>query len=341
MACPGYVISPAQGEGGEVLFQYDGTLDGLLTAIFDSYLHKPAPSAVVGGQYQLQLGARVKSIPSDPEKAERVAAGIRKRLGSEAYRQIWSAFLSCDPDKGNVIYRYVRLGMRIGPGIRQRLTDPRVMALDRISGLAPKEARYLLQFIRFARMENGVYYARITPDNDVLTLLMPDFADRYRAMPFFIHDVNRQAAGVYDTKEWYLISTEGFRLPDTAADERAFQQLWKRFYDAVAIRERVNPRLRRQHMPKRFWKNMVEMTLTDAAAPTLLPTDVSRAAVEAGVVTVPPVIPEGAGGCPAVLPEAANRAPSDGGAGIPREAGHAPDTAAEAAAVRVSPVVRP
>lgn len=166
------------------------------------------------------------------------------------------------------------------------------MALDKLSGLAPKEARFLLQFIRFARMDNGVYYARITPDNDVVALLMPDFADRYRTMPFLIHDVNRQIAGIYDTREWYLTATENFTLPDCAEDEKRFQQLWKRFYDAVAIKERINPRLRRQHMPQRFWKNMVEMASLDTAPPTLLPTDVSRASVEAGVVTPPPVLPE-------------------------------------------------
>ena len=291
-----YVISAVQGagDGGEVLFQYDDTFDGLLTAIFESYTHKPPPAAIVGGQYQTQLGAWVEPIPADAAKAERVIAGITRRLGAEAYGQIWSAFLSCEADKGDIIYRYVRLGMRVGPSVRYRITDPRVMALDKLSGLAPKEARYLLQFIRFARMENGVYYARITPDNDVLALLMPDFADRYRTMPFIIHDVNRQMAGIYDTKEWYLAPTDEVHLPGYAQDERAFQQLWKRFYDAVAIKERINPRLRRQHMPKRFWKNMVEMATLDTAPPPRLPSDISRAAVEAGVVTPPPVLPEGA-----------------------------------------------
>ncbi len=300
MVDPGYVISPTKGssparkkDGEEVILQYDDTLEGLLTAIFDSYEYKPAPAMVVGRQYQIQLGARVEQVETDPHKADRVETGIRRKLGADCYGQIWAAFLSCEPDKGNVIYQYVRLGMRIGPVIRHRITDPRVMALDKLSGLAPKEARYLLQFIRFARMDNGVYYARITPDNDVLALLMPDFADRYRAMPFIIHDVNRRTAGVFDTKEWYLTDTEEFHLPDYAEDERAFQQLWKRFYDAVAIKERINPRLRRQHMPKRFWKNMVEMATIDSAPPTLLPTDVSRAAVETGVVTPPPVLPEG------------------------------------------------
>lgn len=300
MVDPGYVISPARPEEGErVIFRYDDTLEGLLTAVFESYIHKPPPAAIVGGQYQTQLGAWVEDIPADAEKAERVAAGVRRRLGADVYERIWTAFLSNEEGKGDVIYRFIRLGMRVGPSVCSRLTDPRVMALDRLAAQVSKEAGSLRQFVRFARMENGVYYARITPENDVLALLMPDFADRYRTMPFILHDENRQAAGVYDTREWYLTSAGDFRLPEYAPDERAFQQLWKRFYDAVAIRERVNPRLRRQHMPKRFWKNMVEMTSLDTAPPTALPSDISRAAVESGVVTAPPVLPEG---MPAPLP---------------------------------------
>ncbi len=291
MVDSGYVITDRPGESDEVILQYDDTLEGLLTAIFDSYAYRPAPIAVVGQQHQQRLGARYAAVETDAAKAERVIAGIRKKIGPDGYGPIWNAFLSCDPDKGNVIYQYVRLGMRIGSTVRLRITDPRVMALDKLASLAPKEARFLLQFLRFARMDNGVYYARITPDNDVVALLMPDFADRYRAMPFLIHDVNRQLAGIYDTKEWYLTTTENFTLPDCAEDEKHFQQLWKRFYDAVAIRERTNLRLRRQHMPQRFWKNMVEMTSLDTAPPTLLPTDVSRAAVDSGVVTPPPVLP--------------------------------------------------
>ena len=37
------------------------------------------------------------------------------------------------------------------------------------------------------------------------------------------------------------------------------QQAWKRFYDTGAVEARYNPELRRQFMPKRFWKNITEM----------------------------------------------------------------------------------
>jgi hypothetical protein len=43
-----------------------------------------------------------------------------------------------------------------------------------------------------------------------------------------------------------------------AADEEMFQELWKGYFKAMTIKERINPRLQRQHMPKRFWKYLTE-----------------------------------------------------------------------------------
>lgn len=43
-----------------------------------------------------------------------------------------------------------------------------------------------------------------------------------------------------------------------AEDEKLFQDLWKRYFKALSIKERYNPRLQRQHMPRRFWKYLTE-----------------------------------------------------------------------------------
>ena len=42
------------------------------------------------------------------------------------------------------------------------------------------------------------------------------------------------------------------------SDERLFQQMWKTYFKAIAIKERMNPRKQRQDMPVRFWKYLVE-----------------------------------------------------------------------------------
>ena len=49
-----------------------------------------------------------------------------------------------------------------------------------------------------------------------------------------------------------------------AEDGKLFQRLWKGYFDAMTIRERINPRLQRQMMPKRYWRFLTEKTIEKA-----------------------------------------------------------------------------
>ena len=258
-------------DGSNVILLYDGTFEGLMTAVFDSYSCHPAPEGVAQAQQcQQLLGREYRDVITDDEKADRVIAGVRRAMGADAYEKVWRAFLSCDDGKGDAIYRYIRLGMRIGRRILLRLTDDRVMRLEGIDRLVGREAGLLIEFVRFSEMEGGIYYGEITPENDVLPLIMPHFAERFHIQPFILHDKGRRQAGVFDTREWVLTSTEGMRLPDYARGEQEYRRMWKAFYNTIAIKELINPALRRNHMPKKYWKNMLEMQ------PDLHPGDVEE-----------------------------------------------------------------
>ena len=73
------------------------------------------------------------------------------------------------------------------------------------------------------------------------------------------HSLRRLFAPVAD--EMYYLCENGSILFGPGAEETAYRQLWRRFYDAVAIRERENPRLRMSRMPKRYWSQMTELRL--------------------------------------------------------------------------------
>lgn len=42
-------------------------------------------------------------------------------------------------------------------------------------------------------------------------------------------------------------------------------EAWRTFYKSVSIDARYHPELRRQFMPKRFWKNLTELQESPAA----------------------------------------------------------------------------
>lgn len=284
-------------DGTAVVLLYDDTFEGLLSAVFQSYSFHPAPEAVESRSLcQQRLGRRyVEAVPSE-EQAERVIVGIRKTMGQEAYEKVWTAFQSSFLDRGDAVYRYIRLGMRIGRAVHQRITDPRVMRVDKICSLVGREAGMLRQFVRFSKLEGGVYYGEISPEHGVLPMLMPHFYSRFQIQPFLIHDKTHRLAGVSDTRTWYIASAEKLRLPEMSADDGGYRRMWKAFYDTIAIQQRLNPMCRRNHMPKKYWKYLTEMQFQnvdpDGKNQTALPSELSarrvQQLVEAG--QAPPVM---------------------------------------------------
>jgi probable DNA metabolism protein len=41
-------------------------------------------------------------------------------------------------------------------------------------------------------------------------------------------------------------------------DEARWRPLWQAYFAAIAVRTRLNPRLQRQYMPRRYWHYLVE-----------------------------------------------------------------------------------
>ena len=250
-----------------IIYRYDGSLDGLLCCVFEAYARKEAPADIVAGEaVQLALDVEVRDIATDPGRAGRVQRGILARIGPEAFACVQRAALSADPGAASTALAYIRLGFEVGPRVDQRLADAPVHAMCRILRGVDTEAERYKQFLRFAELQGGVFFAEFEPEHDVLVLVMPHFTDRFGQQPFILHDRTRGLAGVWDMRAWTLLSSETMRLPKHAVGEAHYQALWRTFYRSITIEQRVNPALRRQHMPKKFWRYMVEM-LPEAAAP--------------------------------------------------------------------------
>ncbi len=96
----------------DVAYVYDGTTEGLFTAIFKAYENHEDPQDVVQeGILQPRLGQSVKHIEADAALAARVGAGIERACGKQGLRACVRASLSDDPDAGSIVYRFVRYAM--------------------------------------------------------------------------------------------------------------------------------------------------------------------------------------------------------------------------------------
>lgn len=239
-------------------YTYDGSFEGLLCCVFESYERKEIPFDIypVNGEQGLLFAS--KHIGTDPVKAGRVYDSIPKRISQEALELVESGFLTCWPRKEMLLLEFLRLGFARGRQVMDMLADEPVHALRTAVQRLSREAGRYKGFVRFS-VHGGVMAAVIEPDNQVLPLLMDHFCDRYRNEAFLIYDRTHRMVLAHRPGESGIFPMDEFVIPEPDDAEEEYRRLWKTFYDTVAIEGRINHRLRMSHMPRKYWSHISEM----------------------------------------------------------------------------------
>lgn len=245
----------------------EDSLEGIFTAIYDAYALKDGHEHIhvqVGEEDNYRLFAVYLYSQPDFVKTNKVIRTLKSRLGEEVYLAICRAASSFCPDKGEAVYRTVVEGITGGSGRRtmDNLRNPYVTRTFELARRTANEAHHEIEFLRFKELEQGVLYAEIGPENNVLSFIMPHFADRLAPENFMIHDEKRGLFGVHPAREeWYLVSgTEEFVRESLKWSEKEmkYRELFTLFHKTIAIKERENKHLQQQMLPLRFQDYMVE-----------------------------------------------------------------------------------
>ena len=253
-----------------VLFVYDKTFEGLLTAVFDAYFRKSFPDMLLSEGEALPLFYdEFFTVTTDEEKAGRVWRGLQKKLSASALSAITWCWLSELPEVGMLLFRYIRKAIDAPRSIETNFGDPDVLELSKIWKRVDWERLRMFQFVRFQKAADGTYFAAVEPEKNVLPLITGHFKDRFADQCWLIYDIKRAYGYYYDLKEVRNVvfgedSREGHLVTGILdeslmdKDEKLFQQLWKTYFKAICIKERLNPRKHRQDMPVRYWKYLTE-----------------------------------------------------------------------------------
>ena len=245
----------------------EDSLEGIFTAIYDAYALREGHEHIhvqVGEEDNYRLFASYLYSQPDSVKTEKVIRTLKSRLGEEVYLTICRAAASFYPDKGEAVYRTVVEGItgRNGRRTMENLRNPYVSRTFELARRTANEAHHEIEFLRFGELEQGILYAKIGPENNVLSFIMPHFADRLAPENFMIHDEKRGLFGVHPAREeWYLVSEVNEFLQDSlewSQKECGYQELFALFHKTIAIGERRNSRLQQQMLPLRFRDYMVE-----------------------------------------------------------------------------------
>lgn len=259
------------------VFRYDKTFEGLLTAVFYAYTRRQFPDVLIGENDPLPLFADEPfTVCTDTAHAERVWKGLERKVRQrELLSALTAAWLSELPDADTLIFRYIRKIFDYPENFAYNLGDADVLRLNQIWRKVNRESSYVIQFLRFQKTADGIYFAALAPLYDVLPLTLPHLTDRFADQLWLLYDIKRGYGYFYDGKKpeevRFADPPEALRTGKLSAEQMAegekdFQQLWQTYFQATAIRERLNPRLQRQNLPARFWPYLVEVPSSNRTA---------------------------------------------------------------------------
>ena len=257
-----------------LVYTFDRTLDGVLSAVFDAFSLHQRPDALIGKGEPLPLFCEeVHEVETADDRAQRVWAGLEKRVSKEALRLITISFQSELSELNTPLFNYICKVFRQPEGTRsieRNFSDPDVLAVTNIFRKVMHERLRMMQFVRFQKAKDGTYLGVVSPDHNVLPLVVAHFKDRFGDQPWLLYDAKRSYGFYYDQQEVARITFQnGDALPFDlgtgklsdemlSEDDKLFQDLWRTYFKAICIKERMNPRKQLNDMPRRYWKYMTE-----------------------------------------------------------------------------------
>lgn len=238
-------------------YLYDGTTDGLLSAIAWILEEKPHPETVVLTEHKNTLFEEGFSLSTDAARAEQLFERLRKH-SPEAARTLCSFLLAEKEGMSTSLLHYVGLAFIHGDKVNGYLTHPAVRDIVNVSKKAAREIHRMKGLLRFEQLRDGAYLAKMEPDHNIIHPLAWHFSRRLRAENWFIYDVRRRIAACWSNGTLRFGTIEQFIAPALSDEEKKVQALWHTFFKTIAIPDRKNPRLQKSNMPMKYWKYLTE-----------------------------------------------------------------------------------
>ncbi|SFU92005.1 TIGR03915 family putative DNA repair protein [Pontibacter akesuensis] len=248
-------------------YTYDGTFEGLLTVVFEAFERKAWPTDIEQEHLaQPSMFGEHIAVVTDEEKAGRVWVGLQKKLSAGALQSLYHTYLWEQPGFEQTIFNYVKLAFGSERSIEGNFAAPCVLQVQQAAKQVHREKHRMEAFVRFQKTADDLFYATISPDFNVLPLVIQHFEKRYADQRWAIYDTRRRYGAFYDLQAVSLVQLElpahqrhaALATEAKHADEDGYQHLWQVYFDHVNIPERKNPKLHLRHVPRRYWKYLSE-----------------------------------------------------------------------------------
>ncbi len=249
-------------------YVFDGSFYGLLSAVFESYERKHKRVKLLGKEvYEPGFFSENLEVATDTAKAIRVWNGLKQKISPTHQKHFYSAFLSEQGAIFQHLFDYAHYIFDHPKGYDNNYGHEAVLAIAQMSQKVHREKHRMEAFIRFKKGNNGLFFALINPDYNVIPLITRHFKNRYADQAWIIYDEKRKYGIHYDLQNVHEVQID-FRqaqaivpaADDISLDEKEelYTLLWKDYFKSTNIEARRNMKLHIQHVPKRYWRYLTE-----------------------------------------------------------------------------------
>jgi len=204
---------------------------------------------------------KIKKINTINKISNYIHNWLKEKYGKEVHKKLYYVFLSNLINKELYILKYLNLIHTLGNNSDLTYKNNVINIMKEYSNKVSFEAHRFKGLVRFKELKNNYFYSHISPDNNILPLISHHFYKRLTYENFIIHDSKRKQAYINDEniKDIVEIKKLDFDFENMySKNEYFFQEIWKTYHKHLSIKERYNPNLQKQLMPKRYWKDLTE-----------------------------------------------------------------------------------
>ncbi|MCR8711175.1 TIGR03915 family putative DNA repair protein [Aliarcobacter butzleri] len=243
-----------------MILVYDGTFEGFLSLVYEVYYKKLKPIKIYKTLPNEMIFEEILELKTSKENTIKVLNAIKTKFPKELIQRILNIFM-CDSKEFELyLLEYIIIGFK---EVKQlyNINNSCVFYINNLEKELFRNVHKLTGFIRFKELEDGTLYAKVESKFNVVYFLGKHFLKRFNNQNFIIHDLNRKLAFVKIQNDFSVQEVAFFDEPNYSSNEQKFQKLWKSFFNAVTIKERLNPKLQRQLVPLLYRTYMSEFTL--------------------------------------------------------------------------------
>ncbi len=241
------------------IFLIDKSIDGILSALYVSFTEKIIPDEVEERNvFQPQIDAVTINIITNSNHSERVKKALFKYGGNDIIALMKICLKSNDPKCLLYTFNYGYLTLQERKDVSTHLGNKMVSDFSFTLQKVLHERHIMTGFLRFKESAGGVLYAQYSPDNDITDLLAPHFLRRLGHSPFIIHDLKRNVLCISNGKAIKTTHTTLAPNFSPSENEETLNELWKRYYKEINIKERKNLRQQDHFIPRRYRKYAFE-----------------------------------------------------------------------------------